>query len=440
MEVNKGAQLGMDTEEISELTLEQIRNEIIKFKNDPVSQKLGDFYTSKSISEIYGTSRKELVHSSFITWLLNPEETHGLGHFGLQKFLEILVIASIPKHQMSKRELFDAIITGEIKFTNTLTSVEKSFPSVGRIDILVESEVKYSGKQEKLFIVIENKVLSREHSDQTSKYYEHFQSITDDGVRVLYAYLTATSGIELAELQEQEIVECSCNEFIQINYQYLVDYLLEPAISKALPVKVELILKDYLQTLSQPAITDDAEGFKQELIMAIGKEERELLTKFWEQNQKLILGAIYAISTDPEQDTDTRETADKLIGEMSAQTTRDKSKINIYLNDELAIKAIKKADIGYSTVRLLDDNGLIDNLVFDFLRNDRSCSFLLLKKHEEVTETERQYRRYRVNNPPEFFYKDEGYYVARNWGISNITNFIDACSRNVPMICFEVIG
>ena len=46
-------------------TLEQIRTEIIRFKNDPSSQKLENFYYSKSFSEILGVSRREISHSNF---------------------------------------------------------------------------------------------------------------------------------------------------------------------------------------------------------------------------------------------------------------------------------------------------------------------------------------------------------------------------------------
>jgi hypothetical protein len=423
--------------EITDLTLDQIRNEILKFKNDAVSQRLSDHYTSKSIAEIYGTSRKELMHSRFIAWLLNDEETHGLGHFPLHKFLETLVIASLPNHQINKRELFDAIITGEIRFSNTKTAIERSIPGVGRLDIFIETNIKYSGKERKLQLVIENKVLSKEHSDQTTSYYSYFQENFTDDTDVLFVYLTALSGVKLNELQEQQMVECGCKEFIQINYQYLVDYLIEPMLSKELPQKVNLIIRDYLQTLSQPALSDETEDFKQELIMAIGKEERELLSKFWEQNQKLILSAIYAISTDPEQDVDTRNTADKLINEMGTQA-KDRSRINIYLNDELKVKNIRKADIGYQTVLLIESSGLMSENVFTFLRNNNSCGFQLLKKHEEVTENEKQYRRYRVNNEPELIYKDERFYVARNWGINNISSFIDACQSRLPQLNFEI--
>ena len=329
------------------------------------------------------------------------------------------------------------MISGDIGLSDTKVVLEKALPGVGRLDIYIETFVKTSNSKFPLRIVIENKVQTKEHSDQTSSYAAFFESLPDSETKTLYVYLTAISGIELSELKEREEVECSSKEFIQINYQYLVDYLIEPVLSRELPEKIKFLIKDYLQSLSQPALSDDSDSLKQDLVMAIGNEERELLSKFWEQNQKLILSAIYAISTDPEQDLDTRETANKLISEIS-QEGKDRSKIDIYLNDELKVKGIIKANIGLKTVKLIEEGGLMDDDSFDFFRNDFSCGFQLLKKTEEVTENEKKYRRYRVHIDPEFIYNEEEYFVARNWGISNIFNFVEVCEKQFPKLKFDV--
>ena len=83
--------------EADNLTIDQIRNEIIKFKNDVGSQHLDKYYSTKSYSEILGVSRKELSHSHFLAWLLNNQESHNLSSYPIKKFLEILVISSNPE-------------------------------------------------------------------------------------------------------------------------------------------------------------------------------------------------------------------------------------------------------------------------------------------------------------------------------------------------------
>lgn len=42
-----------------------------------------------------------------------------------------------------------------------------------------------------------------------------------------------------------------------------------------------------------------------------------------------------------------------------------------------------------------------------------------------MTETEKRYSKYRFNKKPELIFDDQGYYVARNWGVNNVQKFID---------------
>jgi hypothetical protein len=57
---------------------------------------------------------------------------------------------------------------------------------------------------------------------------------------------------------------------------------------------------------------------------------------------------------------------------------------------------------------------------------------------EEMTETEIKYSKYRSKLEPELFYKNKGYYVARNWGKTNYEKFIDIMSQRVPLLSYEI--
>lgn len=423
-----------DLIDFSNLTVDQIRNEIIKFKNDVVSQRLEKYYGTKSLGEIFGISRKELAHSNFIAWLLGNQESHNLGDYPFKKFLEIIVLSSLAPQAEPHKALFDSIITGDLTVKDLQTYTEKSIQSVGRVDILIEAEIVYFDTAKKLRVIIENKVTTKEHSDQTTKYFDYYESRKGESCINLYVFLTPLSGIELSDLEEPE---CSCKQFIQTNYQNLVDYLLEPILNKDITDKTRTIINEYLQTLSQPTQSEEDEEHKQGLIMAIGNEERELLTRFWDKNQKLILSALYAISSDPDQDKDTRDNISSALDSISG-TTKDRSLLNIYFDNELTVQNIKKSDLGYSTVKLIEEKGLINDEIFNFLRQDKSCSFQLLKQPDEFTETEVKYRKYRTNDEAELTYKGKGYYIARNWGIGNIQRFMDKISNKFPQIKFEI--
>jgi len=424
----------MEKEDFEELTLSSIRNEIIKFKNDVVSQKLDNYYSSKTYSEILGVSRKEISHSNFIAWLLCDKESHNLSSYPIKKFLEILVMSGKDDQPVKYKELFDSIIIDDIEVENLEIMTERSIKNVGRVDIYIEAKLRYAKKLQNIRIIIENKVTTKEHSDQTLKYYNYYEGLEDDSWENIYVFLTPLSGLELSELTEPE---CSCKAYIQTNYQNLVDYLLEPILNKNISPKTESIIKDYLQALSQPTQSDDDEEHKQGLIMAIGKEERELLTKFWDQNQKLILSALYAISSDPEQEEDIRDNISSALQSIS-NSEKDRSLITISYDGVRAVEKIKKSDIGFKTVELLNEKGLINNELFDFLRNDKTCSFLLLKQKEEMTETEIKYSKYRSKLEPELIYNNKGYYVARNWGKANYKKFIDLMSKRVTKLSYEI--
>ena len=64
--------------------------------------------------------------------------------------------------------------------------------------------------------------------------------------------------------------------------------------------------------------------------------------KFWNQNQKLILSALYAISSDPDQDKDVRDNISSALESIS-NNQKDRSLLTIFYNKEPAVKNIKNS-------------------------------------------------------------------------------------------------
>jgi hypothetical protein len=413
-------------------TIDQIRDEIIKFKNDPDFQKLENFYYSKSFSEILGVSRREISHSGFLAWLLGNLESHNLGEFPIKKFLDIILKFSNDKLKSKHSDLFNSFVTEDYSIERLFIKSEYAIKNVGRLDIYIELTLLIAGKTKNIKLVIENKVESRENNDQTNSYFNFFNPTENDENIVIYVYLTPISTLELIELTEPE---CNCKAFIQINYQSIVDYLIEPALNQNISTRTQNILTEYLKSLSQPSIDEEADGHKQELIMALGNEERKLLSSFWEKNQKLILASLYAISSDPEQEKDTRDSIREALDSLSSD--KDRSTYNIKYNGVVFKRNFKKSDIGLQTISLLNAKGLIDHNILNYLKEDKSCSFLLLKKKEDFTETEIKYRKYKTNDAPELIFNGEEFYVARNWGIGNIHKLINKFTDKFPGLEYE---
>ena len=419
--------------DLDNIKIEELRREIRKFNNDENVSKLENYYNSKSLPEIIGASRKELAHSSFIAWILNNTESHMLGGFPLKKLLELLVIYSKDRQLTNNKELYDSIIISDFELDNIYIETERSIKNVGRLDIYIEAKIKYLDKEKKLRLIVENKVGTKEHSDQTTKYFNYYESIKEDNDVNLYVFLTPISSLELMDLQ---LPECSCKDYIQINYQSVVDFILEPALNKNITDKTKFIIKEYLQSLSQPTFDKDDEHYKQGLIMALGSDERSLLNKFWDKNQKLILATLYAISSDPEQEKDTRENANQALNNLSSGS-KDRSLCSIKYNGTVEVVKIKKSDIGYSTIQILDKHGLINDNSIEFLKADKTANHNLIKTLIEVTATEEKYRRYRVNSEAELIYKGTEYYVVRNWGVGNIFDFFEKMSNKFNGLEYE---
>ncbi len=275
-----------------------------------------------------------------------------------------------------------------------------------------------SGKQQNVKLIIENKVESKENNDQTNNYFNHFNMTLKENEVVIYIYLTPISTLELIELKEPE---CNCKTFIQINYQSIVDYLIEPALNQNISSRTKSILTEYLKSLSQPTINDEIDEHKQELIMALGNEERKLLTSFWSKNQKLILAALYAISSDPEQEEYTRNIVRDAISGLSS-SGKDYTKYVFngqkYQKNRLVLAVIKdyvgkKPTVTYNSLKSLFPDHLQGRETF-------------------TTETEAKQKKDRrnfIDSSELITLSDSTIAVSTQWGLSNIKPFIEHCKK-----------
>ncbi|PHM61886.1 membrane protein [Xenorhabdus ishibashii] len=79
-----------------------------------------------------------------------------------------------------------------------------------------------------------------------------------------------------------------------------------------------------------------------------------------------------------------------------ASNEKDHSSLNLYVNGIPYQQGFRKSDIGFYTVKALEEHQLIDESGFSYLRNNKTCSFQLLKKYEEIKGTEDKYKKYRT--------------------------------------------
>ncbi len=122
----------------------------------------------------------------------------------------------------------------------------------------------------------------------------------------------------------------------------------------------------------------------------------------------------------------------------SRRDKKDKSLISISYDDVLYEDRFKKSDIGYFTIKLLEEKNRINKEILEYLKEDTSCRLRLLKTREEMTYSEKEYKKYRIDRGPELIYNSQQFYVVRNWGIQSTKKFIKKMEDKFPEITYSI--
>ncbi|MDC9589339.1 hypothetical protein PSI23_08390 [Xenorhabdus sp. XENO-10] len=154
-------------------------------------------------------------------------------------------------------------------------------------------------------------------------------------------------------------------------------------------------------------------------------------------SEKLLLNVEQIIPLPEEMDYQIEVRSKKREKRAARNSEKNHSSLNLYVNGELYQQGFHKSDIGFYTVKALEDHKLIDEPGFHYLRNNKTCSFQLLKKYEEIKGIGDKYKKYRTQLEPEFGYQGEGYYIARNWSFSSTNRFINEVQGKFSALCFE---
>ena len=368
-----------DTQQ-KEYTKKEIIDDIIAFNNDVDVQRLKEIYYSQTLPEIFAVSRRELTHSSFLAWLFATSSNHGLGTAPLVQLLELYVLKSREqKKNWITDKLSNAIITRDFHISECISVTEEAVVTAnarGRADIVLTCEITLPNLSlNKLKIVIENKVYSDEHGNQTQTYFDYYESIKEKQEKVLYIYLTPPTSI----------ADADCPEFIHITYQDLLEHVFEP-IRRRIDIskRTQFILNEYISSLSIPAdvIEDKNVTHIQTSILAIGMEEKELLQAFWDKNNRLIIAALTAISSD--DDNEAIDDAKKLLQNLSQ---RDFSKYMVNGNGPYC----KNRTVEAAVKLYLEKNNdtTIDELKNIFPDNLRRTFGVIRSCHDEIKDKTR---------------------------------------------------
>ena len=317
-----------------------IRQKIIDFYNSPEFCRLAEYYTRKNLFDILGVARKELIHSRMLKWILDPDETHCLGQYPLKKFLQTVAYAKTSykgnRESSLSADLIDAFITESYSLSEADIYLEKTVPSHSgkkkdrRLDLVAKVKLQLQGEMasKDIQIILENKVDTDEHSEQTKDY--HDWAVNEfKASQPVFVFLTPCSMREL----DSETNGCSSRDFIHVNYQLLSEMVFGPCLERMSDSPAKTLLSDYLRCLSIPAISEDNDSFDKDTqhhvnkpnqgrtIMAIPEEERKLLMQFWKKNRNLLLTALEVVADDRNVSDEERKLIEDAGKSISRSTT-----------------------------------------------------------------------------------------------------------------------
>lgn len=291
---------------IENLTEQDIKDLIIEFNLDESINDLKRYYSTPTTWEIINQSRKETSHTQFLAWFFGNKDFNADPNAGPIKKLIVLLLkwANKQVNAAFDKELANSIYSQSLSILSYDVSAESPIfiepYKEGYIDILVKCVAKVNNKVKNINIAIENKIgapetikpFNKTKLYQTEAYHQYITKTYNNNDDInLFVFLKPTD----RDLEYIKQAECKCDKYIQINYQEILDNIIQPVSDqKDISVENKYRLKDYIKTLGKPAETDDDTN-KKIIIMAMTQKERELLTTFFKNNEDLIRAAINAL-------------------------------------------------------------------------------------------------------------------------------------------------
>ncbi len=188
---------------------------------------LNEWTNKFNVFEVLKISRAEIRHSNMLSWLLSPRENHGLNDWVIRGLVEHIVSSQ----NLVSLDVFKVLLMDFYDF-----NVVREWNS---IDLLLISN------KSNLVICIENKVGSKEHSNQLNRYRDTVNKHYIDYDKI-FLYLTPNKD----DPSDTE-------HWLSLSYTELMD-VVENAVRKSkLSTEIEFLIKNYIETVRWHIVGDE---------------------------------------------------------------------------------------------------------------------------------------------------------------------------------------
>lgn len=237
--------------------------------------------------DAFGICHSEAMHTNFIKWLVK-QSSQKYPNKIMYNFIK--AICDKGKEQLTnkstvkadvdyvKKILSQGNLTISIKNNNDIQDKEgcstyykkNSKPKIAKVDLVIDLELKTETRSTPLKIIIENKVYSKEHDNQTDIYYayfsgnnEYFKNNPKEDLRKfeLYkktfkAYLKKDERqffvfLHPADYDMKAYASNLCPNFIKFTYQDLLDKVILASIDEFTPDE-KVWIEDYIKIIIRP--------------------------------------------------------------------------------------------------------------------------------------------------------------------------------------------
>ena len=190
-----------------------------------------NYYLDIGFIEQIGLFRYEDIHTNFLVSVLKDDNIYGYNDKPIRLFIKFI------KENSKVKKYFKDINLSEDYKINNLEVTPRITLGKGKPDIYITFEIEQNNINKKCVILMELKLRSYEHDEQTCDYYIKNEELKGDCHEKIYIYLTLNRD------------KCFCPHYELFTYQDLADniYSKLPNVKNE---KVIISIKDYLKSFN----------------------------------------------------------------------------------------------------------------------------------------------------------------------------------------------